>query len=158
MAFLSIIKFIGAVAYPPGSIYCTTKDIDPTTLWGGTWEKLEGKFLLGSSSSHALGTTGGEETHKLVTSEMPAHSHNHSRGWKPLTCVTYGGSSTGGTISGSGRKYPYIASSASWWAQETPSNGGNGAHNNMPPYVTVHMWVRTALKSTTSESEGGEAS
>ena len=31
---VSLRKYIGAIAYPPGSIYCTTKEIDPTTVFG----------------------------------------------------------------------------------------------------------------------------
>lgn len=34
-----------------------------------------GRVAIGSSVGHTVGTTGGEETHTLLTNEMPAHSH-----------------------------------------------------------------------------------
>ena len=30
------------------------------------------------------------------------------------------------------------------WTGATSSVGGNGAHNNMPPYLAVYMWKRVA--------------
>ena len=61
--------------YPVGSIYMSVNSTDPGTLFGGTWAKIEGQFLLGSSTTYPLGSTGGEATHTLTTAEMPSHSH-----------------------------------------------------------------------------------
>lgn len=36
---------------------------------------LAGRVVLGVSGSHALGTTGGEASHALTSTEMPAHVH-----------------------------------------------------------------------------------
>jgi len=36
---------------------------------------LQGKFLLGRSSGHAYGTTGGEESHVLTVDEIAPHQH-----------------------------------------------------------------------------------
>ena len=36
---------------------------------------LTGKVIIGTSASHSLGDAGGEETHILLESELPAHSH-----------------------------------------------------------------------------------
>lgn len=36
---------------------------------------LSGRIAIGVSSTHALSSTGGEETHTLLSSEMPEHSH-----------------------------------------------------------------------------------
>ena len=118
--------------YPIGVIVCGAK---PTV---GTWEKVEGKFLLGSSSSHKAGSTGGEETHKLTTNEMPSHNHNFNYGyavWGPRA-TNLGFAQTGGNWTGSdtsGGNYAHTANA-----------GGGQAHNNMPPYLSVDMWRRTA--------------
>lgn len=62
--------------YPVGSIYISTSDVSPATFIGGTWEALDdGRVLIGAGSAHPAGETGGEETHKLSTSEMPSHNH-----------------------------------------------------------------------------------
>lgn len=51
-------------------------------IYGGTtWQKIEGRFLLGQSSSYSINATGGEASHKLTTSELPSHNHgvpNHT--------------------------------------------------------------------------------
>ena len=69
----------GGIAYPVGSIYMSVNEIDPATIFGGTWEKIaDGTFLMASGDTHALGVTGGEAEHTLTESEMPSHSHSLS--------------------------------------------------------------------------------
>ena len=63
------------LVYPVGSIYMSVNDVSPSTLFGGTWEKLENSFLLGSGT-YSLGITGGEVTHTLTLNEMPTHTHS----------------------------------------------------------------------------------
>lgn len=76
--------------YPVGSIYMSASNVNPTTLFGGTWEQITGRFLLASSNSHSLGQTGGAETvsytpagavgnHTLTAAEMPKHSHTYAK-------------------------------------------------------------------------------
>lgn len=66
--------------YPVGSIYMSVNNVNPATLFGGTWEKIAGgRCLIGADSSYALGTTGGEEAHLLKTTELPAHNHSISQ-------------------------------------------------------------------------------
>ena len=62
--------------YPVGSIYMTVNNVDPGDLFGGTWEQIQGKFLLGASSGHAAGSSGGTETVTLTTAQLPEHSHS----------------------------------------------------------------------------------
>jgi microcystin-dependent protein len=54
----------------------STNDVDPKELLGGSWEKIEGKFLFGSNTSYTLGREGGEVEHTLTSSEMPSHEHD----------------------------------------------------------------------------------
>ena len=61
--------------YPVGSIYMNVSNVDPSGLFGGTWERIQGRFLLGVSSGHAAGSTGGAETVTLTASQLPAHTH-----------------------------------------------------------------------------------
>ena len=119
--------------YPIGVIVCGAK---PTV---GTWEKVEGKFLLGSSSSHKAGSTGGEETHKLTVNEMPSHNHNFNSAvavWGPST------TNNGFTVVGGNH---WAGSDMVGGNYDNTANAGGGrAHNNMPPYLSVDMWRRTA--------------
>lgn len=52
----------------------------PASFIGGTWERVEGEFIMGASSAYPVGTTGGSATHTQTTAEMPSHSHSGSTG------------------------------------------------------------------------------
>lgn len=52
----------------------------PASFIGGTWERVEGEFIMGASSAYPVGTTGGSATHTQTTAEMPNHSHSGSTG------------------------------------------------------------------------------
>lgn len=113
-------------------VQSTTLDTEKKVIaiYGGTsWSKIEGRFLLGASSSYAVNTTGGEATHKLTTSEMPTHAHTYTH-TKLKNYVVTGASSTFGGDSTS--------------TQTTSYEGGGAAHNNMPPYKAVYIWERTS--------------
>lgn len=116
-------------AYPVGSIYMSVNSTSPATLFGGTWSRLEDRFLLGAGSVYDAGATGGEAEHTLTVDEMPSHRH---------TILA----STQGTAFGSSYINPSNGSGNS--TDQTELAGGGQAHNNMPPYLAVYMWKRTA--------------
>lgn len=136
--------------YPVGSIYLSVNNVDPSTLFGGTWERIEGKFLLASSSTHAIGTIGGEESHTLTQGELPHLTGNAQGGyvWAESRSKTTGAAS--GIFSISETANEEYTSPTGWAANisaRRPANlnisfGNNEAHNNMPPYLTVSMWKR----------------
>ena len=119
--------------YPVGSIYMSVNSTNPKNLFGGTWEQIQGKFLLGMDSSYPAGSTGGEATHKLTQGEMPKHNH-----------IIYA-PNAGGPDEGAALGFPEVGSSNTWWAAAcmTEKTGDNEAHNNMPPYLSVYIWKRT---------------
>lgn len=45
--------------YPVGSVYLTINDINPSLIFGGTWEKIEDKFLIGAGSKEVTSQGGG---------------------------------------------------------------------------------------------------
>lgn len=141
--------------YPVGSIYMSTSDkVNPRDLFGGTWEKIEDRFLLAASASHAAGTTGGESEHVLATNEMPRHAHGEElrvighEGWPEYTSNGFGimfdVNGTGGKVKYSNDDNKTYNSATVSARANTASVGGNQAHNNMPPYLVVHMWTRIA--------------
>ena len=63
--------------YPVGSIYMSVNSTSPASLFGGTWEQLKDRFLIGAGNSYEVNATGGEATHTLTIDEMPKHSHQN---------------------------------------------------------------------------------
>ena len=142
-------NFVLDNVYPIGSIYMNVNSTNPRTLFGGTWEQIQGKFLLGMSSSYPAGSQGGEASHTLTTAEMPIHGHNpaNEAGYFGFITNSKKAFSIGdmGSQSGSGRYYPY-ASAAFDISRNTMTGttGGGNPHNNMPPYLSIYIWKRTA--------------
>ena len=118
--------------YPVGAIYMSTISTSPATLFGGTWERIKDTFLLSAGDSYSAGSIGGEATHTLTINEMPSHKHSF-----------HGLSGT--VASGSNFSRPVNAESYTTdQAYQTSTRGGDQPHNNMPPYLTVYTWKRTA--------------
>lgn len=118
-------------AYPVGAIYLSVTNVNPATLFGGTWEAIGGRFLLGANSTYAAGSTGGEAAHQLTTSEMPSHNHTLDN------YNTTGGTTSSMTVQANDKK-GYSGN------VNTLYTGGNKAYNNMPPYLAVYMWQRVS--------------
>lgn len=117
--------------YSIGTIYISTKKDSPASFLGGTWEAVgAGRVLVGAGNGYTAGSTGGEATHTLTTEEMPAHSHDLG--------------TLGVDWSGTNSIYNLSIESKTGRGWETSSNGGGKPHNNMPPYLVVYMWERTA--------------
>ena len=91
------------------------------------------RFVVGVNSSYPLATTGGEETHTLTVNEMPSHTHG------------YTGERGNGYPDGSKDDRP----TGDRWSYPRQSQlaytGGNGAHNNMPPYVSLNYIIYTGV-------------
>lgn len=118
-------------AYPVGAIYLSVTDVDPSALFGGTWERIGGRFLLGADSTYAAGSTGGEAARTLTVDEMPRHNHEVDN------------------LNASGNATPYMTVQAQdkkgyGGNVQTMYAGGGKAHNNMPPYLAVYMWRRVS--------------
>lgn len=144
--------------YPVGSIYISVLSTNPADLFGfGTWEQIQDTFLLAAGSTYAAGSTGGEATHTLLASEMPSHNHTatvssngahtHTIGTDKDAYYTSSGQCWSVHNASSGAAYMNGATSSSGSHTHTVTIGTTGdgnAHNNMPPYWAVYMWVRSA--------------
>ena len=117
----------GLKSYPVGSYYFANHNTSPAKLFGGTWERISGRFLWACGSSSTLGATGGESEHVLTVNEMPRHQHD----------VQYAGTS------GSGYGFIDSGQARSSNMQRSSFTGGGAAHNNMPPFINVAVWRRT---------------
>lgn len=144
--------------YPVGSIYMSVSSTNPGTLFGGTWERIKDTFLLSAGDTYTAGATGGEATHTLTGDEsgqkaltISGGEHLHSGKRRNV----FGSGSTAGYVSGAATQSD--ASNAQVTIPVTSSSGAIGthshtvsaasasaAHNNMPPYLAVYVWKRTA--------------
>lgn len=126
--------------YPVGSIYMSVNSTSPAVLFGGTWEQIEDTFLLSAGSTYSAGSTGGEAEHVLSESEMPKHNHN----WRYVQSTSSSGNG-GLTFSSTGvTAWAYEGTVEDSHYQYIEFRGGNESHNNMPPYLVVYVWKRTA--------------
>ncbi len=143
------------MVYPVGSIYLSVSGTDPQTLFGGTWARLEDVFLLAAGAKHAAGSTGGEEAHTITEGEMPSHGNHLMQGrmYQELADNASNDSSYRSNTLYLGKNA--FASTGNFnrgwkdWngGEMYPAGtlkGGGNPHNNMPPYLAVYTWKRTA--------------
>ncbi|MGO1280551.1 MAG: phage baseplate protein [Leuconostoc mesenteroides] len=135
-----LIKQLKLAMNPIGTVITTTNSANPSNYLGGTWERYgQGRALVGIDENDddfsAIGKTGGEKKHTLTIEEMPSHAHQVGR-WNP--------SGTG--FDQSQRKLAAAPNNGTGvaGASETATSGGDKAHNNMQPYISVYMFRRTA--------------
>ena len=115
-----------------------------------------GSITAGDWTAYA-GLTGGEVFHGLTTNEIPAHTHGRKTltgQWRSKKARFPGSSERSGIIT------EWEANQATYWSSgggtdtntvgwkidashEHDSVGGNGKHNNLPPYLVVYIWKRT---------------
>lgn len=112
--------------YPVGSIYMSVNNTNPGTLFGGTWAQIQERFLLAAGTTYPAGSTGGEASVKLAFNNYMSYAWNAGM-TMPSTDVSTAFNS--GSQLGIQIKY---------------SDNINVPHNNMPPYLAVYMWQRTA--------------
>lgn len=142
---VAINNFIDTI-YPLGSIYITTSNTAPMSLFPGTyWLPIYDRFLLGGGSGYKVGSTGGEATHTLTVDEMPNHKHS----------ISYP-NAAGPEEAAIG--YPADSDTNKSWGAEmckTQSAGNSVAHNNMPPYLAVYIWKRVTFDEYEAGADGG---
>lgn len=153
------------MAWPVGSIFIAAVSTNPATLLGGgTWTRFgKGRMLLSLDENQTEFDTveevGGAKSVTLTEAQMPPHTHtgttasngDHSHTSRTWGHTNSGASSTGSvfvrhTASGAEQTYDITSSTAGAHTHTftTQSTGGGQAFNNMPPYITVYMWKRTA--------------
>lgn len=119
---------------PVGYILLMYSHANPNTMFPGTtWVRIENAFLWGCDADGGIGTTGGEKTHTLTVNELPTHTHAI-----PVANTATGSTDASNKIRYNNNDTSYVGTIAS------NSTGGGEAHNNMPPYIQVSIWRRTA--------------
>ena len=130
--------------YPIGSIYMSVNNVSPSTLFGGTWEQIKDTFLLSSGDTYNNGSTGGSADAIVVS-----HSHNPSTTSEYyVTSTKDSANNTRVAYSSSGNRLvdgqTDTGNSSFHHRKSTETNGESGTGKNMPPYLVVNIWKRTA--------------
>lgn len=138
----TIVPYSGDLSkLPHGWALCDGKNGNPN---------LRGRFLIGSgdyvdvfgATNYILGSAGGERLHQLSQAEMPKHQHFGDGPFKMAGWDASGANSGSGTAGWGlglaiGDNPPYDGVQ---YLFKTGYSGDDQAHNNMPPYFTVH-WI-----------------
>ncbi len=127
--------------HPVGSIYISTSSTSPASTYGGSWELLRDRFLIGAGNSYSGGATGGSTTVTLTESQMPEHYHVLNYAGQPIKLWSDNNSQVWNS---GGIKTNWGGGSQTAGTYETARVGGSQPHSNMPPYLAVYMWKRLA--------------
>jgi len=137
-------------SYPVGSIYMSVNNVNPGTIFGGTWSAWgSGRMPVGVDAGQiefdTVEETGGAKTHTLLATEMPSHTHSiaHDHNTNSSVDTT---SPTSGNFMRAGTTG--VVTNTNLVQAATPATSGSAgsgaAHNNLPPYITCYMFKRTA--------------
>lgn len=159
--------------YPVGAVFITADDsFNPSSSFGGKWEKISGRFLIGSgnntdeenvSRSFTTQTTGGSYSHTLTKEQLPYSEVNFKlrqadptikEGWTAVTTIWKGNESdTNITINDkysdpSTTPLAYsingnLENSNTTTTFVSVNNGGeNQPYSILPPYLVINIWKR----------------
>ena len=127
-------------AHPVGSIYQTISPENPSvTFGGGTWERIEGRFIMGASDTYPAGSTGGSATHRQTAKEVASHAHDI-------------GTNVSGTLMTVPQWKFYITSVSQvadpngykCYGMATNTTGDGEPMDILNPYYSVYTWRRVA--------------
>lgn len=140
-------------AYPVGAIYMSTSSTSPASLFGGSQTQIQNQFLLAAGSSYSAGSTGGSTT----------HSHSYGIRYNAFYATFVGDDTTAiRTLTYNGTSETGYKDSI--WVQDVSTKRNSGlssgststpsasylnrattsGNSNMPPYLAVYVWKRTA--------------
>ncbi len=143
--------------YPVGSIYISVSATSPASLFGGTWEQLKDRFLVGAGNSYSVNGTGGASSVNITPSgnnsgtalnidQMPSHSHGFVLNIQHSDGATTSGEAmkTGLQVGGRARYNGYTYSTGNGQAHTHTFVGTTQTVSTMPPYLAVYMWKRVS--------------
>lgn len=134
--------------HPVGSLYISENATSPAELYGGTWERIEGKFIMGASDAYPAGSTGGSATHTQTEDEIASHAH-FVTAFRNIDWNLWSNSNLGEAHSS---KYTFEFSTTSNLNGRSNERGfvgtdytGNGKPMDiLNPYYSMYIWRRVA--------------
>ena len=150
LATTAFVQAVAQVLFPIGAIYSATVSTNPGTLLGfGTWTAFgAGRVMVGAGTgggaTYTAGATGGSKdaitvshTHTATVTD-PGHSHSLNN------VIKDGGGNSGRMDVAQALNVTSTGSNTTGISVAISTTGSNGTDANMPPYVVVYMWQRTA--------------
>lgn len=158
-------KFKNFCPYAVGDVYVTTSTTNPATRWTGTtWQKIEGRFLLGTSGSGASKATGGSNSKTITQANLPNVKLTVNSFSLSVTKPNLYGRSDAGTVASRSGIYANVENgvraiqtttgkamnlssaldntTTSTASPQTSALGSGSALDVTPAYYTCHMWLR----------------
>lgn len=134
--FISILFLL---MHPKGALFVSNDPTSPAELYGGTWERIEGKFIMGASDTYPAGSTGGSATHRQTAKEVASHAHDI-------------GTNVSGTLMTVPQWKFYITSVSQvtdpngykCYGMATNTTGDGEPMNILNPYYSAYIWRRVA--------------
>ena len=109
----------------------------PASFIGGTWERIEGKFIMGASDTYPAGSTGGSATKTIAKTNLP------NERIKVYSLYTKG--SEGSEFDAVSLEYTHSDGSGDFSRTGRTDPLGDGTPLNiLPPYYSVYIWRRVA--------------
>lgn len=143
------------IIYPVGSIYMNVNNTNPSLLFGGTWEQIRGKFLVGVDSSdtdfNTSGKTGGTKNHSHIYGVQYNGYYGALYSKDQRLIRLYNGETdafvesyyTQNSSSETGNNGVQQTSGSTFDTSVYETKTPTTKTSNLPPYMTVYMWKRT---------------
>ena len=145
MAKLHLAQQILDIIWPIGSIYLSDNATNPNTKFGGTWVKLSGGFIYGSTitsgNTYSTGNGTGTATnnHTLTINEIPSHQHEF-----PDRKIVWDANTGHNTDIVQDGSYDNKIVQFRPWGTKVGATGGGKGHSHNIPYIACSIWRRTA--------------
>ena len=150
LATTAFVQAVASTLFPVGAIYSATVSTNPATLLGfGTWTAFgAGRVMMGAGTggggTYTAGATGGSKdaivvshTHTATVTD-PGHLHTYTR---YSSQQIQSGSST---ACWTGDSTQNTSTATTGITVSNSTTGSSGTDANLPPYIVVYMWQRTA--------------
>ena len=125
--FYDYVRTEGAV------LFSFNPDFSPAARYGGSWENITDRFLIGAGGSYELNSTGGANNITLVGNNIPPHRHS-------ISVVQNTNSPTPG-------RTPYVSYGTYTQSPNILQTNAFGAAEpieTIPPYIACNIWRRVA--------------
>lgn len=143
-----------SILFPVGSIYMTTdSDFNPNEQWYGTWEKIEGRMIVGANSTYPSESTGGQTNHSHKYGIAFGIYYNEV-GWEGSRAglLNYNADNTYSRVNKNGSAQSTSigvnnnasSSRKTVTCTHTDTIADSSYSSNLPPYYSAYIWHRIA--------------